>query len=269
MASKAARNASTRRLEASGPPPRGGRRSAAGAPALACRPPSRSKPGIERPEPVRPPRRRARSGPRAGGGARRSARRRSRPLRGATPRRPARRRSAAPRALGAPDLGLGLPQDPLLDGAALGVDGVELGGDLPARAGSSQSSSSSPASARLRRPAALIRGARRKPSVEASSALGSTLGDRHQRAQPGPAGDRQGRAVPRGPDGGSRPRAARGRRPWPAPPARGPRRRVGRRAPGELVRDRGPAQRPGTDSRTRPGGRSGSRAARPSARGAW
>ena len=71
------------------------------------------------------------------------------------------------------DLGLGLPQDPLLDRAALGVELVELAGDRPRPdADPSVSSSSRPASARRSRPAALIRGASRKPTVPASSAPG-------------------------------------------------------------------------------------------------
>ena len=102
-------------------------------------------------------------------------------------------------------LGLGGEEDPRLDVAALGVHGVELGGDrLRARSASSVSSSSSPASARCRRPAALIRGASRKP-------IASRRRARDPLAQPpsAPAGPAcacsPARAAPRARAGGSRP----------------------------------------------------------------
>ncbi len=59
-----------------------------------------------------------------------------------------------------------------------------------ARASSSVSSSSRPASARWRRPAALIRGARRKASARASRSPGSSVRDLHQRPKARPPGAR-------------------------------------------------------------------------------
>ena len=157
-----------------------------------------------------------RSGSPAGGGARRRARRRSRSPRDASPRR--QDVGAALAELG--DLRLRLPADPLLDGRRSPLTRVELVAISRARSRSSVSSSSSPASARRTRPAALIRGASRKPSAAASSAARVDARDGHQGAQARTRGPRQLRPSPRGRGGGSRRAAASGPRPSPARRAR-------------------------------------------------
>ena len=159
--------------------------------------------------------------------------------------------------------------DPLLDRPALGVDARRARPRSRRRAlGSSVSSSSRPASARRSRPAALIRGASRKPSVPASSALGSASADGHQRPQARSCGARQRR----------QPLAHE-----PAVLARerhqiGDRRQRhelevllgGRRAQrlGELERHAGPAQL-GARIAAHAGWTIGHSGSRPSARGAW
>jgi hypothetical protein len=70
------------------------------------------------------------------------------------------------------DLRLGLEQDPRLGVAALRVRRVELGGDRLGPRRVLGEDELQPASARYSRPAALIRGARRKPIARASIAPG-------------------------------------------------------------------------------------------------
>ena len=124
------------------------------------------------------------------------------------------------------DLGLGLPGDPLLDRSPLGVELVELGGDLggallvvgqqqlEAGVGAPQPAGgvdprSEPESERLRRRA---RWGRARATLISARRPGLA------RPRPAPP-DRRGRA------GGSRRAAASGRRPSRARPARGRRRR--------------------------------------------
>ena len=123
-----------------------------------------------------------------------------------------------------------------------------------ARSASSVSSSSSPASARCRRPAALMRGASRKPIARASTPRVHAR-DRHQRLQPRLAG------AARAPQAGAHEppvlahAAARRRRRWRARRGRGPRRpprgpaRRPRAAPGRACAPRRPRTGPGTGSR--------------------
>ena len=114
---------------------------------------------------------------------------------------------------GGGDLGLGLEDDARLDVAARGVRLVELGGDRRrARSGSSVSSSSTPASARCMRPAALSRGARRKPTACSSTRGGVDAADAHQRAQARRGASATAPPARRGRAGGSRRAAGRSRR---------------------------------------------------------
>ena len=182
-ASNASRNASTSsRRDRQARPRRGGRRGAAGAARRrAGRRAGRTR-GIERPEPVPSlavERDQDRRPVVALGDARGDDPDHARVP--ALARRARRRGRVAELA----HLRLGLEEDPLLDVAPLGVGGVELLRDRAARALSSVSSSSSPASARCRRPAALMRGASRKPTRAASSPLGSTRATRISARRPG------------------------------------------------------------------------------------
>ena len=130
-----------------------------------------------------------------------------------------------------------------------------------ASSSSSVSRSSSAASGRQSRPAALMRGARRKATAPSSIGCRVDAGRAHQGTQaraaaPGPgAGGRRARTP------GSRPRAGRRRRSSPARPGRGADRGRRRRAPARACRRHRSRRAPGTGSRTAVWRRSGSRAA--------
>ena len=134
-----------------------------------------------------PPRRRARSRSPAGGGARPGGRRRSRSRPGASPRR--RRPAPAPRAArpgsarralsAAPSTSRSVARrSPLARLSSFAISA--------ARPGSSVRKSSTPASARYRRPAALIRGASRNARSPSSSRVGLTFRRLDQRPDPRP-----------------------------------------------------------------------------------
>ena len=166
---------------------RGGRRSARGARRRRRGRACRSKAGIERPRALPVAVRAGDQDDRAGCSARRAARRRSRSRPRASPRRRRRSRGGRARASGHASIcGARLAQDAVLDRLALAVQLLELGGDaLRGSSSSSVSSSSSAAVGRPSRPAALIRGASRKPTAPSSTTAGSTRAARISARRPG------------------------------------------------------------------------------------
>ena len=238
-------------------------------------PPSRSKAGIERPEPGALARRRARSARTGGGGARRSARRRSRSRPGASPRRRARRpgaRRARATCASASN------RIRCLDVAALGV-GARRAPRRSARARSASSvSSSSSAGVGAVQPAGGV-DARREPEADRARVEPRRvdLRDAHQRAQARASrvARERAQAVAHEPAVLAAQRHAvgdRGQRDEVevrvgARPGRGPRPRSS--APRELVARRRPRTGPGTGSRRRAGCTIGASGSAPSARGVW
>ena len=251
---------------------RGGRRGACRCPAQASRPPSRSKAGIERPEPVPWSPSSATSTP--GGVALGDAR-------GDDPDH------AGVPVLGGEHVGRRLPRLRATCAsasqrmrcstcAALGVErGRARRRSAPRAAASSVSSSSSAASARCRRPAALSRGARRKPTARASTRRGSTCATRISARRPGLRASRAARqalaheaavlAAQRDAvgHGGERDEVEVGVGLGGVAPGRG--RAARRRACGR----RRPRRGPGTGSRRRAGWTIGASGSAPSARGVW
>ncbi len=138
---------------------------------------------------------------------------------------------------------LGLPADPLLDRAAVGVDGIELGGD---RLSALRILGQQQLQPRVGAPhAAGGVDPRRQPEGQAGGVERARIGTRDRAsAHAGPAAASPPSArVRRARSGGSRRAAASGRRPSPARRARGPAPRSGRpKRLGKLVRDRGAAQ---------------------------
>ena len=148
-------------------------------------------------------RRRARPARTGGGSARPGARRRSRSRPGASPPRRGRERlPVAPRRPVAPS---SASRRSASNRIAVSTDwrSVLIASSSraisSARSSSSVSISSSPASARYRRPAALIRGASAKPSVVLGDALRVDAGDPHQRPQAGRGVPRRAPAGPAAP----------------------------------------------------------------------
>ena len=116
-----------------------------------------------------------------------------------------------------------------------------------ARASSSVSISSTPASARYRRPAALILGASRNARSPSSNCVGSHFDAADQRPQPRLAASAASPPARASPATGSRRPAEPRQRPSPAPRDQGPslgcRPGSSSQCTGELPRHRGPAQR--------------------------
>ena len=221
-AANASRNAvDARRARSSGPRRRGGRRSAAGARRAACRPPSRSKPGIERPEPV--PSSPSSAISTAGRWWRSAIRAATIPITPGMPAlagehvRAARSPSSATSASASKRIRVSTSRRSALTR-------VELGGDRARALAVLGQQQLEPGVGAVQPPGGVD--PRREPEADRAGVERARVdaGDGHQRAQPGLARSRRARAGPRGRGGGSRRAAARRRRRSRARRGRGPRR---------------------------------------------